>query len=150
MKLEQAIKQERFQDEHVRAAVNLYYTSARLEHYENTLLKPFNLSLQQFNIMRILRGQQGKSISIKDIADRMIDQMSNASRLVEKLRAKELLERKVCPADRRRVEVVLTDKGSSLIEDASVALDQGIRAQLGRLRLEEAIQLNRLLDKLNE
>ena len=149
MILEEAIKQKTFVSERIRAAVNIYYTSARLQAYENGILKPYGISLQQFNLMRILKGQKGKPVSISEIADRMIDKMSNASRLAEKLRSKNFLAREVCPKDRRRVEIRLTDQGMEVISNASRAMDEAIDQRLESLSTKEIIKLNELLDKLN-
>ena len=149
MKLEDAIKQNHFPNPHLRAAINIYYTSARLQAFENDVLKPFGISLQQFNLLRILRGQKGNPISISEIADRMIDKMSNASRLAEKLRIKSFIERRICPMDRRRVEVVLTDRGRTVIEEASLAMDQAVTERLEKLSNQEILKLNDLLDKVN-
>ncbi len=150
MKLEDAIKQAPFVNQHIRAAVNLSYTVARLANYENNILKPFHLSIQQYNILRILKGQRGNAIGIKEIGQRMIDQMSNASRLVEKLRSKGLVVRKACLSDRRCVEIVLTEKGENLVIQARKELDNGIINRMNCLNAEETKDLNALLDKLNK
>ncbi len=147
--LEEAIKQKKFVSDRLRLAVNLYYTQSQLQYENNTLLKPFNLSVQQYNILRIVRGQKGTPISIRDITDRMIDEMSNASRLVEKMRKKGLVDRKVCPEDRRRVEIYLTREGEEILASASDCLEQQIEERLNVLTLDEVKQLNTLLDKIN-
>lgn len=149
MKLEAAIKQQAFKSEWLKADINLYYTAAHLNNRKNLVLKPFNLSIQQFNILRILRGQKGNPISMKEISNRMIDKMSNASRLVEKLRAKELVERKSCPNDRRAVEVVITGRGLETLEAASLALERGVMEYMKQLGDHEAKKLNDLLDQIN-
>ncbi len=148
VKLEDAIKQKKFRSQHIRAAINLHYASSQLQHFENSILKNYGISLQQFNLMRIVRGQKGKPISISEITDRMIDKMSNASRLAEKLRAKGLLARQICPKDRRKVEIILTDKGQSVIADASQTIDSAINKRLSVLSKDEAEELNRILDKV--
>ncbi len=149
MILEEAIKQKTFQDDRIRAAVNIYYTSARLQAFENGVLKPYGISLQQFNLMRILKGQNGKPISISEIGDRMIDKMSNASRLAEKLRLKNLIARKICPQDRRRVEVLLTSEGLEVISKASETMEAAIAKKLNALSAAEIESLNKILDKVN-
>ncbi len=115
-----------------------------------SILKPFHLSIQQYNILRILKGQRGNAIGIKEIGQRMIDQMSNASRLVEKLRSKGLVVRKACLSDRRCVEIVLTEKGENLVIQARKELDNGIINRMNCLNAEETKDLNALLDKLNK
>ena len=148
--LEKAIRQKSFDDKRIRAAVNIYYTSAGLQTFENAELKPFGISIQQFNLMRILKGQNGKPISITEISARMIDKMSNASRLAEKLRQKELIDRKTCPNDRRRVEILLTEKGLNLINQASAKMHLAINQKLSHLSPKEVEDLNSILDKINQ
>ncbi len=127
----------------------MYYTSARMQSFENGILKPYGISLQQFNLLRILRGQKGNPISISEIAIRMIDEMSNASRLAEKLRGKDLIARNTCPEDRRKVEIVLTEAGDRLISKASEDMDAAIEDRLRCLSTEEINGLNVVLDKIN-
>ena len=88
------------------------------------ILKPFDISSQQYNVLRILRGQGGNAISVNNIMSRMIDKMSNTSRLVEKLRKKELVERVVCEHDRRQVDIRITEKVLKLLEKCTVEMDQ--------------------------
>lgn len=149
MTLETAIQQKTFTSELIKAEINLSYTASSLHNHKNLLLKPFNISIQQFNILRILRGQKGSPISMKEISDRMIDKMSNASRLVEKLRQKGLVERRECPNDRRAVDVIITDTGLQVLKDASHKLETGVESFLAGISSCEAKELNRLLDQIN-
>ncbi len=148
MKLEDAIKQPKFSNEFHKAHINVIFTSAWFGKRTNEILKPFNISWQQFNIMRILRGHDPKPATIKLLTKRMIDKMSNASRLVEKLRKKGLVERQLDLSDRRKVSIILTADGKELIEKASQVLDAKIVEDLNGITLEEAIQLNTILDKI--
>ena len=134
----------------VRASVNLYYTQARLHHFTSVVLKPFDISVQQFNVLRILKGQRGKPIGLGDITERMVDQMSNTSRLIEKMRVKGLVDRVSCPEDRRKVELTITAKGLSVVNDASEVVNEKTIHRLGVLTDEEVCTLNKLLDKLNQ
>ena len=111
-------------------------------------LKPFNISWQQFNILRILRGRNPKPATVKLLSERMIDKMSNASRLVEKLRNKGLVERTACEEDRRQVNIVITPAGLELIAKASEAIEVNISHILQTISPKEAKQLNGLLDKI--
>jgi DNA-binding MarR family transcriptional regulator len=106
-----------------------------------------DLSPEQYNVLRILRGQQGKPATIAAIQDRMLNTMSNASRLVDKLKAKELVEREECPENRRKVDVLITEKGLRLLEllEPQVA---ALNKKVIHLDEAELIQLNGLLDKL--
>ncbi|MFM8363408.1 MAG: MarR family winged helix-turn-helix transcriptional regulator [Haliscomenobacter sp.] len=148
MRIEEAIQQKRFRSEYQKLVVNLLYSASWLQQFSNQLLKPYGISQEQFNILRILRGMHPEPATVKLLTERMIDKMSNASRLVEKLRVKGLVERHECPLDRRRVDVQITQKGLTLIEKASQAMDTQGDAYMSGLSLEEAAQLNELLDKL--
>ena len=147
--MEDAIKQEKFKDEWLRVAVNMYYTQSQLQYASYTCLKPFDISVQQFNILRILRGQRHRSLTVSEITDRMIDKMSNASRLIEKLRKKQLVVRTEDKHDRRRVNITISQEGLVLLDEASEAMEKHLTQKLGGLSKKEASQLNVLLDKIN-
>ncbi|NND07390.1 MAG: MarR family transcriptional regulator [Saprospiraceae bacterium] len=149
MKMENAIKQEKFKDEWIRVAVNMYYTQSQLQYASHTCLKPFDISVQQFNILRILRGQRDKALTVSEITDRMIDKMSNASRLIEKLRRKRLVVRTEDQYDRRRVNITISKEGLLLLNEASEAMEKHLTEKLAGLSKIEANQLNVLLDKIN-
>lgn len=146
-KIEEAIQQKEFKDQFNKAVVNLIYTHSYLVSSQSELFKSYNLSPEQFNVLRILRGQNGAAISVSSIQDRMLNKMSNASRLVEKLKIKELVRRSECPADRRQVDVLITDAGLELLKKLE---EEVIAANIRFINLSEseAIQLNELLDKL--
>jgi DNA-binding MarR family transcriptional regulator len=146
-KIEEAIKQAEFKDSYNKAVVNLLYTHSYLVSFQSAVLKPQDLSPEQYNVLRILRGQQGKPVTIAAIQDRMLNTMSNASRLVDKLKAKELVEREECPENRRKVDVIITEKGLRLLEllEPQVA---ALNKKVIHLDEAELIQLNGLLDKL--
>lgn len=146
MRLEDAIKQPKFGNEKDKAMLNVMYTAAWWNLQSTKLLKPFDISWQQFNILRILRGRKGKPATVKLLTERMIDKMSNASRLVEKLRKKGLVERNECEYDRRRVDIVLTDAGKEVVEAASAEMKQQMDALLSDLSLEQAAQINELME----
>lgn len=150
MKIEEAIQQKHFRNEYHKAHINVLFTAAWLNQESAKILKPFNISWQQFNILRILRGLHPEPATIKLLADRMIDKMSNASRLVEKLKQKELVERIACEEDRRRVEVNITDKGLAFLEKASKLMEENIDENMSRISLEDAHVLNTLLDKVHQ
>src|SRR5437868_6045316 len=116
MELEKEINQKKFRSQQHKLAVNLIYTFNWLNEHQVNVLKPFDITLQQFNVLRILRGQHPQTASVKLIRERMLDKMSDASRIVEKLRVKGLLSRTTCPNDRRACEVVISQKGMELLE----------------------------------
>ncbi len=115
MKLEEAIKQKMFKTEDERLVINMVYTSGWLNAEQARYFKQFGISPEQYNVLRILRGQQPNPASVSLIQERMLDKMSNASRLIEKLKQKEFVERNACPNDRRQVDVKITDKGMKLL-----------------------------------
>ena len=114
---------------------------------QQRLFRQYDLTSQQYNILRILRGQKGKPIGVNQMIERMIDHTSNASRLVEKLRVKGLLERNTCPNDRRQVEVTITQKGLDMLSDLDDKVDM-IQTLYNGITASEAAQLNTLLDKV--
>lgn len=148
MKLEQEIQQEKFQSEYHKVHVNVLFTASWLNLQTTKLLKSYNISPQQFNILRILRGMHPEPASVKILTERMIDKMSNASRLVEKLKQKGLVEREASENDRRRVNVSITPQGLELLEKASHDIEKSIKSNLSNLSTSEASQLNKLLDKI--
>jgi len=148
LKIEDAIQQKRFKNEFHKAQVNLLYTAAYINQQSTQALKPYNISIQQFNILRILRGLHPEPATVKLLTERMIDKMSNASRLVEKLKKKGLLERKNCIEDRRRVNISITQKGLDLLVEASDALEAASLAEMEYLNDKEAELLNDFLDRV--
>ncbi len=110
MKLEEEIKQKKFRNEFHKLAVNIIYTHSWLEYNISKFFKKFNITSNQFNILRILRGQYPEPVSINLLKERMLDIMSDASRLVDRLVAKGLVKRTTCVNDRRKVDVIITKK----------------------------------------
>ena len=147
MEIGKEIKQSKFKNEHHKMLINILFTSGWLSAAHATNLKPHGISTQQFNILRILRGQHPKPATVNLLIDRMLDKNSNASRLVEKLRLKKLVERAVCPEDRRAVNVIITQKGLDLLTELDKQEGSFIK-ELKNLSEKEAEQLNTLLDKL--
>ena len=108
MEIGKEIKQTKFKNVHQKLLINVLFTGGWLNAKQACHLKPYGISAQQYNILRILRGQHPKPASVNLLIDRMMDKNSNASRLVEKLRLKNLVERATCPDDRRAVNVAVT------------------------------------------
>ena len=147
MKIEQAIKQDRFNDEYHKLFLNLLYTAGWLNIRQIQFFKQYDLSPQQFNILRILRGQHPNPASVNLLIERMLDKMSNASRLVDKLDAKGLVERRKCAADKRQVDVAITKKGMKLLEQIDKEISN-LDNMVGSLSKQEAKTMNELLDKM--
>ena len=147
MKLEEEISQKKFRNEYHKAAVNLIFTFNWLRTYQENVFKPKGITMQQFNILRILRGQYPNTANIKLIRERMLDRMSDCSRIVEKLRRKGLIERTICPKDRRHVDVIINKNGLELLSKLD-SVSEEVDKYLSRLNEEEITRLNELLDKL--
>lgn len=147
MKLEDEIKQKKFTNEFHKANVNLLFTSTWLNSVHHKFFKKYGISTQQFNILRILRGQNGATVPLKLLTERMLDKMSNTSRLVEKLHQKKLVERSICEDNRRQIDIKLSVKGLELVNEISDELDKKHKGKQN-LTVDEAKELNRLLDKL--
>ena len=147
MKLEQEIKQKKFKDEYQKASVNIPFTYFWVQDKLRDRLKPHDISLQQFNILRILRGQYPNPATINILKERMLDKSSDASRLVERLRIKGYIERMVSTKDRRSVDIRISETGLSML----ATIDEDFwkyEAVFEVLTNDEVRVLNELLDKL--
>ena len=148
MKLEEELKMKKFQSPYQRATLSIIFTAGWFSEKFHTLLKPYGISEQQYNVLRILRGQNGKPANLFMIQERMIHKMSNATRLVEKLRLKKLVNREICEANRRMINVDITEKGLKVLEEID-ELNQNFEATLyAHLNKQEATMIGDLLDKL--
>lgn len=147
MRIEEEIKQTKpFANPQTKAVVNLNFTASWLSGVQAEMLKPYGISIQQYNILRILKGMNPKPATVKILIERMIDKNSNASRLVDKLLKKGLLERNACSRDRRRVDVMITEAGLEMVSVVSKGMKKN--EVFMNLTNEEANQLSDLLDKL--
>ncbi len=147
MELEKELQQRQFKDEYSKLAVNIIYTGNWLAYQDAKLFKRFGLTNQQYNVLRILKGQYPQPASVNLLRERMLDKMSNASRIVDKLVQKGLVERKTCSSDRRAVDVKITTAGIKILDEIAPALKEA-RHRLQTRSESEARQLNQLLDKL--
>ncbi|RIA09879.1 DNA-binding MarR family transcriptional regulator [Flavobacteriaceae bacterium MAR_2010_72] len=134
----------KFDNAKVKAMINILYTANWITNYQNSFFKPFGISPQQYNILRILRGAD-QPLKVQTIKERMIDRSPNATRLMDKLCAKQLIERIPCPGDRRVVHIEITDKGLNLLNEIADDFNDDI---LKKITEEEADMLSDLLDKL--
>ena len=133
-----------FPNERVKALINIKYTANWLDNIENEFMKPFKISIQQYNILRILRGV-GEAVTVKTVKDRMIQKSPNSTRLMDKLCDKELIERTRCDSDRRVVYVEIAEKGLEILKQIdSSELD----VNMSKISEEEAEILNTILDKI--
>lgn len=147
MKLEQEIQQKKFKNPEQKLAINLIYSSNWLNGHHHSLFQNTDITIQQFNVLRILRGQYPKPCNIKLIKERMLDRMSDASRIVDKLYKKGLLSRQECPNDRRNVDILITQQGLELLKQLD-QIDDKAADLFKTLTANEINQLNNLLDKM--
>jgi MarR family transcriptional regulator, 2-MHQ and catechol-resistance regulon repressor len=138
----------RFESEQQKAVLNILFTSNWLRTHHSTVLAPSGLSMQQYNILRILRGAKGEKMNMHSVKERMIDRAPNATRLTDKLLTKGLVERERCEADRRVVYIRITPKGMDMLQ----VLDKQMRAHWddvhARLSDKDARAVNAALDAL--
>ena len=148
-RIEDEILQTKFEDEHQKVVINVLFTASWLDVKNIQRLKPFGISPQQFNVLRILRGSFPNALRLGDISDRMIDKNSNATRLVEKLRQKNLVKREVCGHSRRQVDIWITQEGLAILERIDVSM-KVLKKDFNNISESELKQLNLLLDKLRD
>lgn len=149
MNIEEAIKQKKpFKSETARVLVNLMFTSKWMDNKGKEFFATFDITNKQYNILRILKGADGP-ISTAEIRERMIDRMSDASRIVDRLEKKELVKKVSCPKDQRKVDVTLSDLGHQKLKKIKPKLEAWQEGSI-QLTSKEASQLNKLLDKLRE
>lgn len=147
MKIEEIIKSKSALNIEKRTVLNIMYTQNVIADKFNELLKSFDLSAEQFNVLRILRGQKGKPANMCIIQERMIAKTSNTTRLVDKLLLKGLVNREVCEINRRKMEVTITEKGLQLLEELDPKIEAHERLFANNLSEKEQEQLNNLLEK---
>jgi len=147
MKIEEAIHQKKFDNEFEKLVINILFTASWLEGKNIQRFKPFGISPQQFNVLRILRGAYPHPVRLSDITERMIDKNSNATRLVEKLRQKGLLKRDICPTNRRQVDILILNKGLEILKEIDIEMKAGFK-EFKAITKSDAKELNTLLDKM--
>ena len=131
-----------------RTILNVFITNTMFKEEMQAVLKPFDLSMEQFNVLRILRGQKGNPLNLQDIQERMVSKMSNTTRLVDKLITKEYAERHTCEKNRRKVEIFITKTGLELLTKLDIIIDDSETQLTSNLSNQELEQLNILLNKL--
>lgn len=149
MTIEQELKQEHFRHEQMKAQLNILFTASWLSSQFAAILKPYNISQEQFNVLRILRGQQGKTICQKEILVRMIDKSSNLTLIIRKLTDKKLIEVLRSETDKREYQIRILPTGLALLLKLDTIIDFPENKFLN-LNTSEAFHLNALLDKLRE
>ncbi|NCO62633.1 MAG: MarR family transcriptional regulator [Flavobacteriales bacterium] len=134
----------KFANNRVKALLNILYTANWISGFQNEFFKPYGISPQQYNILRILKGAN-EPLNVQIIKDRIIERSPNATRLMDKLCAKQFIERLPCKHDRRVVKIAITEKGKELLASIPENLNKDL---IKNLNEEEAEQLSNLLDKM--
>lgn len=129
--------------------VSIFHINSKIKDKLLLELKPHDLSIEQYNVLRILRGQKGQAINLRDIQERMINKMSNTTRLVDKLLDKKFVKRIICKKNRRKVEISVTDLGLSILDGLDPIIENTEKNITKHLNKQELKQLNNLLLKLN-
>lgn len=147
MKIEDVIKSTVPMEDSKKIILNVMYTQNILSEKFNEILKPYDISGEQYNVLRILRGQKGNPANMCVIQERMLAKTSNTTRLVDKLLLKELVTREVCPENRRKIEVTITQKGLDVLNELDPKVIEHEKAFSKNLNKDEITTLNQLLEK---
>lgn len=148
MSLELDINQKKFRSEYQKSIINIIYTNNWVNEKMKSYFDDADITGQQYNILRILRGA-GEPLSTLQIRQRMLDKMSDTSRIVDRLLIKKLVKKAVCKSDKRLIDVTITEKGSQLLKKLD-AFEKEMDLLLGALSVAEAKTLNHLLDKIRQ
>ena len=147
MKIEEIIKSTKAISTSKKTVLNILYTQNVVSEKFTEVLKPYDLSGEQYNVLRILRGQQSKPTNMCDIQERMLAKTSNTTRLVDKLLLKDLVTREVCSENRRKMEITITQKGLDLLNELDPKVENHENVFSKNLSQHELEQLNYLLEK---
>ncbi|WP_350293904.1 MarR family transcriptional regulator [uncultured Croceitalea sp.] len=147
MNVEEIIKTNKEMSIETRTIIHLSLVNSRLNEAMTNALKPFDVSLQQFNVLRILRGQNGSPANLSTLNERMVTKMSNTTRLVDKLLLKGFVDRKICPTNRRKIEICITANGEESLLEMDKAVELAEVEVLAGFSHQDLEELNNLLDK---
>ncbi|WP_394751212.1 MarR family winged helix-turn-helix transcriptional regulator [Spongiimicrobium salis] len=147
MNVEDSIKTSKEIPLNKKTIIHLMMVSNIVSENITATLKPFDVSIQQFNVLRILRGQNGEPANLSTINSRMVTKMSNTTRLVDKLLAKDYVERILCPSNRRKVEITITAQGLKALEKMDAVIANAENTLVQGFTKKELLKLNQLLDK---
>jgi DNA-binding MarR family transcriptional regulator len=148
MKIEEIVKSSVIMGLSQKTVLNIIFTHNDITERLIEILKPYDLSNEQYNVLRILRGQKGNPANMCLIQERMLARTSNTTRLVDKLLLKELVTRKVCKENRRKIEVLITEKGLAILKELDPKVDDYGNNIVARLTTNELEQLNHILEKI--
>lgn len=147
MNIEEILKTDKKMELASRTVIHLLLVNNKVNASLTAILKPFDVSIQQFNVLRILRGQKGKPANLQTLNERMVTKMSNTTRLVDKLILKGYVKRETCEANRRKIEIYITKKGEKELSSMDIAMDNNDKQIVQNFTEEELEYLNVLFDK---
>jgi DNA-binding MarR family transcriptional regulator len=130
-----------------RTVLNVFYTYYEIYATLSELTKKHEITLEQFNVLRILRGQKQQPINMGEIQDRMVARSSNSTRIVDKLVEKQLVDRKICANNKRKMEIVITNQGLEKLSKIDPEIEEMEKQLSKNLSLGELLHLNELLTK---
>jgi DNA-binding MarR family transcriptional regulator len=148
MKIEEEIKSTNPIDISKKVMLNIHFTRNTISDKFSEILRPYAISVEQFNVLRILRGQKDKTVNMNLIQERMMTKNSNTTRLIDKLLTKEMVTRRICPENRRKMEITITKKGLQSLDELDKKVVEHDNYFTQNLNNEELNQLNDLLEKL--
>ena len=149
MEIESIIKATKPMQLHTKTVINLMYRARAMEESINRILKQYALSGQQYNVLRILRGQGGNPANLSTVTERMVDPNSNTTRLIDKLLKKGLVKRQICATNRRKVALFITEQGLELLSVLDPIVESNNQQMLNQLDLSELEQLNTYLNNIH-
>lgn len=149
VKIEDVIKQREFRSEAHKAMVNLIFTSSQVLNKISEVTESFGITRQQYNVLRILRGQYPGAASINEIKDRMLDRMSDCSRLADRLAIKGLIKKNHCATDKRSVDITITSEGLDLLERMEPAIES-VESLFATFSSGEVNRFNDMLDRIRQ
>jgi DNA-binding MarR family transcriptional regulator len=150
MKIEKAIKQSKFDSPLQKAVINIFYTANWLRDLQSEVFKKHGILPQHYNVLRIIKGKHPESVAPGDIKEVMLDKGNDVTRLVDKLVKMGLVKRSLCEANRRKIDINLTEKGLTFLKDLNDPMKRQFNAIKKQLSEKDAEQLSNLLDKLRE
>lgn len=130
-----------------RTLIHLMLVNNKINETISAALKPYGVSLQQYNVLRILRGQGSNPANLSTLNERMVTKMSNTTRLVDKLLNKGLVDRSICEENRRKIEITITNKGLDILKDMDVVMHKSESSLVEQLTEKDLQELNSLLNK---
>ncbi len=149
MRIDQHVSDSPEQEEYLKLGIKIQSTASELLHFASGVLKPYKITFQQYNVLRILRSKSPNAVSVKFISDNMIDSNSNGSRLVDKLVSKKLAVKLESEIDRRTINVQITTSGITLVNEATLVLEAQIINRMQSITTEDAKIMNAILAKLS-